>query len=109
MAGSGFPNPVEEAGSMPLDLIGLVVKSPASTFFMRVDGDFHAELGIHSGDVVIIDKSLQMRPGDLVVVHEDGEFGFKRLPKDTEIEMEESDNLHAWGVVTYTLHSQRDL
>lgn len=117
---AGFPNPAEESGSVPLDLNKLVIKHPASTFYMRVDGDSMVDRGIYTGDLVVIDKSLEIRSGDLVVAYVNGEFTLKTFkqadnrgyllpanPKYQPIVLDENTDFQIWGVVVYTLHSHR--
>ena len=119
MPGSGFPNAAEEAGTEPLNLHKLIVKSPASTFFMRLDSDSHREMGLYKNDVLVIDRSLEMRSGDLVVVHMDGDFLLKQYragvnqpqlvggPNEEPITLGVSQPAQIWGVVSYAVHDYR--
>jgi len=117
---AGFPNAAENAPEIPLDLNTLLIKHPASTFYMRVDGDSMRDMGIHSGDLIIIDKSLETRSGDVVVAYIDGEFTLKQFikldnrgilkpanPDYPEIEVGEGNDFQIWGTVTHTIHAHR--
>ena len=119
---AGFPNPAEDAGGLALDLNDLLVKHPVSTFYLRVDGESMSGAGITTGDIVVVDKSLQARNGDIVVATVDGDFTLKRLKSDggsgkawlvaehpafTPIALHEATDAAIWGVVTYWIHKQR--
>ena len=43
---AGFPSPAEQYQEPPLDLNELLVKRPAATFFVRVEGDSMVGAGI---------------------------------------------------------------
>lgn len=97
----GFPNAALDSADVPLDLNKLVVKNRSSTFYMRVEGSSYEEMGIYSGDIVCIDRALEIRPGDVFVGSIDGEFVLRKLGKteDSEIDL--------FGVVTYVIHAMR--
>ncbi len=115
---AGFPNPAEEANLAGLSLHDLVIKRPASTFFMRVSGQIQI-WGIFKNDLLIIDKSLDPQPGDLVVAWHNGEFkigqvGVKGsvralLSSQGEVLADtiSGQDLQIWGVITYNLHSHK--
>lgn len=94
----GFPNPALDGVDIPLDLNKLVVKNRSSTFYMRVDSTSYEELGIHTKDILTIDRSLQMKSGDVYVGAVDGEFVISKYDGsvDTEIEF--------FGVITHIIH-----
>jgi DNA polymerase V len=114
---AGFPNPAEDAGGNALDLNDLLVPRPVSTYYLRVEGDSMSGAGIASGDIVVVDKSLEPRSGDVVVAAVDGEFTLKRLKKQgaeawlmpenpayQPIALHDATDVSIWGVVTYTIH-----
>ena len=76
---AGFPSPAEQYSEPPLDLNDLLVKRPAATFFLRVQGDSMIARGIFDGDLLVVDRSLTPKSGDVVVVALDGEFTVKTL------------------------------
>ena len=49
---AGFPSPGDDHIERILDINDLVVKNPASTFFVRVEGDSMIGIGIFSNDVL---------------------------------------------------------
>ena len=70
MSGSvvaGFPSPVEQYQEPPLDLNELLVKRPAATYFVRVEGDSMVGAGISDGDLLVVDRSLRPADGDVII------------------------------------------
>jgi DNA polymerase V len=109
---AGFPAPGDDQVENVLDINDLVVKNPASTFFVRVEGDSMVGAGIFSGDVLVVDRSVD--PGDkmIVVAAVNGELVVKRLSiqKNTQLLVSENANYapitigdgeecFIWGVV----------
>jgi len=54
------------------DLNEVLIRHPSSTFFLRVSGDSMVEAGIQDGDLLVVDRSLDARPGQVVVAVLDG-------------------------------------
>ena len=63
---AGFPSPAEDYIEGELDLNKHLIKHPAATFFVRVAGDSMVDAGIHSGDILIVDRAIE--PADKKVV-----------------------------------------
>lgn len=85
MAGTvvaGFPSPAEQYQEQPLDLNELLVKRPAATFFVRVQGDSMICAGISDGDLLVVDRSLRPSDGDIIIACVDGEFTVKRYREE---------------------------
>ena len=76
---AGFPSPAEQYLEPPLDLNALLVKRPAATYFVRVEGDSMIDAGINPGDLLVVDRSLTPFDGDIIIASVDGEFTVKRL------------------------------
>ena len=81
---AGFPSPAEQYLEPQLDLNALLVKRPAATFFVRVQGDSMIGEGIHDGDLLVVDRSLRPASGDIVIAAVDGEFTVKTYRKDRD-------------------------
>lgn len=75
---AGFPSPAADYLDQPLDLNELVVRHPASTFFLRVQGDSMRDAGILDGALVAVEGGREPVPGDIVVASIAGEFTLKR-------------------------------
>lgn len=115
---AGFPSPAADYMDTKLDLNELCVQNPSATFFIRVSGDSMQGAGIHDGDILIVDKSLDAKPRDVIVAVVDGEFLVKRLCRQGNmvflaaenfhyppILIEENTNFQVWGVVTKVIHT----
>ena len=79
---AGFPSPAEQYQEQPLDLNELLVKRPAATFFVRVQGDSMIGAGINDGDLLVVDRSLRPVSGDIIIACIDGDFTVKRYRRD---------------------------
>ena len=114
---AGFPSPSDDYIETTLDLNRHLVKHPSATFFVRVKGDSMIEAGIHSGDILIVDRSLDATDKKVVIAVLDGEFTVKRirlidsklylLPENSDFsptEITESMDFTVWGVVTNVIH-----
>jgi DNA polymerase V len=76
---AGFPSPAEQYQETPLDLNELLVKRPAATYFVRVEGDSMVGAGIRDGDLLVVDRSLRPADGDIIIACVDGDFTVKTL------------------------------
>lgn len=74
---AGFPSPATDYMIRGIDLNVELVRHPEATFFGRVVGDSMIDAGVEEGDILIIDKSLEIREGDMAVCFVDGEFTLK--------------------------------
>ncbi len=117
---AGFPSPAEQYLEPPLDLNELLVKRPAATYFVRVQGDSMIGKGIYDGDILVVDRSLNPRDGDVIIASVDGEFTVKTLritkrtpsvikleaanPKYTDIILKSGQELNCFGKVTACIH-----
>lgn len=109
---AGFPAPADDLVETALDINDLVVENPASTFFVRVEGDSMEGAGIFSGDVLVVDRAVNPSEGRIVVAAVYGEMVVKRLKKTAQgfvlqsenshyepILVSENDDCFIWGVV----------
>jgi DNA polymerase V len=114
---AGFPSPADDFIDARLDLNEFLIAHPAATFFVRVEGTSMIEAGIHPGDILIVDRALEAKPGSIVIAVIDGEFTVKRFhcaggrrlllaenPRFSPIEITEGMNAEVWGVVSYVIH-----
>ena len=113
---AGFPSPATDYMTQAIDLNKELVKHPAATFYGRVVGDSMIDAGVDDGDILVIDRALEAKDGDMAVCFVDGEFTLKYLniksgniilkpanPKYPEIEVTEGTDFKMWGVVTYII------
>jgi DNA polymerase V len=117
---AGFPSPADDHLERGIDLNEELIRNPAATFLVRVKGDSMRDAGIHSGDVLIVDKSLTPTDRKIVVAMIDGNFTVKRFrkrggqvfleaenPDFAPIEVTEGQELSIFGVVSYIIHQAR--
>lgn len=115
---AGFPSPADDYTEENIDLNEHLISNPFSTFFLRVKGDSMINAGIKDKDLIIVDKSLTARPGNIIIAMIDGEFTMKRLSiKNNELYLKAENhnypdfrfknhiNVQIWGVVIYSIHS----
>lgn len=115
---AGFPSPADDYLEENLDLNKYLVKHPIATFFVRVTGDSMIGAGIHSGDILIVDRSLEADNRKVVIAVVDGELTVKRLvrkdgavylmPENDKYEpivIKDEVDLEVWGVVTSVIHT----
>jgi DNA polymerase V len=115
---AGFPSPADDYVEARIDLNLALIPRPLATFFMRVSGDAMAGDGILDGDLLVIDRSLEARPGQVVVATHGGAFIVRRLEGrrgSASGRLVASDGLSAaialaegeaelWGVVIHAVH-----
>ncbi len=115
---AGFPSPAESYVEKPLDLNTLLVYRPAATYFVRVSGDSMIGADIQSEDILVVDKSLNVRDGSIVIAELDGEFTVKQFrrgrdgsvwlvpanPQFQPINVTEREDFSIWGIVTGCIH-----
>ena len=121
---AGFPSPAEQYQETPLDLNELLVKRPAATFFVKVQGESMIGEGIHDEDLLVVDRSLRPASGDVIIACVDGDFTVKTLrlgkreegkgkrevwlepsnPKFPVIKLKPGQELDYFGKVTACIH-----
>ena len=114
---AGFPSPADDYIERKLDLNTYLVRHPAATFFVRVTGDSMVGAGIHSGDMLIVDRSLEPSANSVVIARVEGELTVKRIRKRAKklflvpdncryesVEVRKEMDFEIWGVVTSVIH-----
>ena len=66
---------------MDLNLHDYLVQNPAATFCVRVNGDSMLDANIKSGDLMVVDRSLDPINNSIVLAVLNGEFTLKRIKK----------------------------
>lgn len=113
----GFPSPADDYIEGRIDLNEHLIRNREATFIIRVQGWSMLKAGIHDGDELVVDRSLEPRHRNVVVAVVNGRLTVKRLYKrgadvrltsDNEghpcFEFKDGDELQIWGVVTTVLH-----
>lgn len=110
---AGFPSPADDFVEAWLDLNEHLIEHRDATFFLKASGDSMIGAGIQEGNLLVVDRSLEARHGDIVIAVIDGELTVKRLekrrghirliaenPAYAPIELQDGQELTIWGVVT---------
>lgn len=82
---AGFPSPADDFLDINIDLNKHLIKNQSTTFYGRVKGDSMKDAGIHDGDLLIVDKSLEPTNGKIAVCFIDGEFTVKRIKIEKDV------------------------
>jgi DNA polymerase V len=115
---AGFPSPADDHLEPSIDLLELLIPNRPATFLWRVDGHSMRDAGIYHDDILIVDRSLSPRHGDVVVAIVNGERSLKRLHLDgprPRLAFENADfpdtyavpddaAVEVWGVVRCNVH-----
>ena len=117
--GAGFPSPATDYVEDDIDLNSYLIKNIPSTFLIRVQGKSMDNAGIHNGDLLVVDRSLNPKNFSTVIANVNEELvvksflvennqnfltsGSKKL-KD-KINLTENSEIFIWGVVTYVIHA----
>ena len=117
MVSAGFPSPSNDFVEMELNIHDYIVKNKDATFCVKVEGTSMKKADIHSGDILIVDRSLEPEHHNIILAVIDGEFTVKRLavndgslylsPENdnfTPIKITEEMDFLVWGVITHIIH-----
>ena len=115
---AGFPSPAEDIREK-LDLIKLLVKHKASTFFFRVSVVSMVDAALDEGDIIIVDRAVNPYNNCKAVCFIDGEYTVKRVEMGDNmvrlmpanelntaykpIEVTPDNEFLIWGVETYVI------
>ncbi|MDT0602029.1 LexA family protein [Thalassotalea castellviae] len=78
---SGFESPAAEYKELGLSLDQLLIRHPNATFIGQASGGSMKGVGIFDGDLLIVDRSLTVRNGDIIVANFNGCFVCKLIDK----------------------------
>ncbi|WKN32459.1 translesion error-prone DNA polymerase V autoproteolytic subunit [Porifericola rhodea] len=114
---AGFPSPADDYMELQLDLNEHLVQNPSATFFAKVKGHSMEDAGIYEGDILVVDRSKEVRNNDIAVCIINGEFTVKRICMNGKqitlvpesrayqpFEITEEHQFMVWGLVTYVIH-----
>lgn len=117
---TGFPSPAGDHLDKALNLEELIVLRPSATFYVRVEGNAMSRSGICDKDILVVDRSLTARHGDIIIASIQDECVIRRLFKQQQTTMLVSDNPSyepisiyedtswmVWGIVTHLIHRYR--
>ena len=117
--GAGFPSPATDYVEDDIDLNAHLIKNIPSTFLIRVQGKSMNKVGIHDGDLLVVDRSINPKNFSTVIANINEELVVKTFLKEKNqsfltsgskdikdtIILLENPEVVIWGVVTYVIHA----
>ena len=117
--GAGFPSPATDYVEDYIDLNNHLIKHIPSTFLIRAQGKSMNSVGIHDGDLLVVDRSLNPKNFSTVITNVNEELVVKSFIKEEDqsfltsgskklkdkINLDENPEIFIWGVVTYVIHA----
>jgi DNA polymerase V len=114
---TGFGAATDDHAERGIDLNEQLIRNKPATFFFRMKGDAMKEAGIFDNDVLIVDRSIKLVNGKIIVAVLNGELLVRRFHKNFSsaflipensrykaINLAEFSDFAMWGVVTYVIH-----
>ena len=114
---SGFGAAADDYMERGIDLNEQLIRNKPATFFFKMKGDAMKDAGIFDNDILIVDRSLKLVNGKIIIAILNGELLVRRFHKNfssaflipennryKNINLAEFTNFSVWGVVTYVIH-----
>jgi DNA polymerase V len=114
---AGYPSPLDEQAKELVDVNSHLIRNEIATYIFCVKGNAMTDAGIFDGDVLVVDRSIEPKHNDIVLVTLNNEFIVKRLhqragliklisenPIYPPLVIKEKDDFGIWGVVTNSIH-----
>ncbi|WP_099339882.1 LexA family protein [Candidatus Fonsibacter ubiquis] len=112
---AGFPSPATDYVQDEIDLNSELIKNPPATFLIRVQGNSMTEHKITSGDLLVVDRSLNLKNDCIAIINFNNELVVKNIIKENnnfyiknkaeKILISENSDVNVWGIVTYIIHA----
>lgn len=114
---TGFGAAADDYMERGIDLNEQLIRNKPATFFFKMKGDAMKDAGIFDNDILIVDRSLKLVNGKIIIAILNGELLVRRFHKNfssaflipensryKNINLAEFTNFSVWGVVTYVIH-----
>ena len=115
---AGFPSPASDYLEGEIDLNRYLIKNSLATFIVKSQGNCMLQAGIHSGDLLIVDRSIKPKNNSIIIASIDGDLTVKRLKISVKKFLLSSDNkghsnvkinnesdIFIWGIVTKVINN----
>jgi len=112
---AGFPSPATDYVQDEIDLNSELIKNPPATFLIRVQGNSMTDHKIINGDLLVVDRSLNLKNDCIVIINFNNELVVKNIIKENnnfyiknKLEktlINENSDINVWGIVTYIIHA----
>ncbi|MFT6986377.1 MAG: DNA polymerase V [Psychromonas sp.] len=115
---TGFESPASDYLQLPLSLDALLIDHPSASFIGRADGNSMQGIGIFNGDILIVDRQVQVKNRDVIVANFNGEFICKIIDtqqrlllsankKNQDVAITQDDQFTIEGVVIRSIRCHR--
>ena len=115
---AGFPSPATDYVEDEINLNEELIPNKASTFLIRVQGSSMVNENIFEGDILVVDRCLNLKKNSIAVLNFEGQLVVKKIIKKRNIffplskngnqiketEINENSDIQVWGIVTYVIH-----
>ena len=112
---AGFPSPATDYVQDEIDLNNELIKNPPATFLIRVQGNSMTDHKIINGDLLVVDRSLNLKNDCIAIINFNNELVVKNIIKQNnnfyiknkaeKILINENSDINVWGIVTYIIHA----
>ena len=115
---TGFGAAADDYMDRGIDLNEQLIKNKPATYFFKMKGDAMNNAGIFDKDILVVDRSVQLSNGKIIVAILNGEMLVRRFHKNftsaflipendryKTINLAEFNDFSVWGIVTYSIHS----
>jgi DNA polymerase V len=112
---AGFPSPATDYVQDEIDLNSELIKNPPATFLIRVQGNSMIDHKIINGDLLVVDRSLNLKNDCIAIINFNNELVVKNIIRENnnfyiknraeKILINENSDVNIWGVVTYIIHA----
>ena len=113
---AGFPSPASDFEESRISIEKVFVNNKEATFYAIVSGESMKDAGLNDGDILVVDRSEEVKNNKIAVCYLNGEFTVKRVKiekdhvylvpenkKYNPIKVTEENELIVWGIVTYVI------
>ncbi len=112
---AGFPSPATDYVQDEIDLNNELIKNPPATFLIRVQGNSMTDHKIINGDLLVVDRSLNLKNDCIAIINFNNQSIVKNIIKENnnfyiknKLEktlINENSDINVWGIVTYIIHA----
>ena len=112
---AGFPSPATDYVQDEIDLNSELIKNPPATFLIRVQGNSMTDHKIINGDLLVVDRSLNLKNDCIAIINFNNELVVKNIIKENnnfyiknkedKTLINENSDINVWGIVTYIIHA----
>ncbi|MEI6170654.1 MAG: translesion error-prone DNA polymerase V autoproteolytic subunit [Pseudomonadota bacterium] len=112
---AGFPSPATDYVQDEIDLNSELIKNPPATFLIRVQGNSMTDHKITNGDLLVVDRSLNLKNDCIAIINFNNELVVKNIIKENnnfyiknkedKTLINENSDINVWGIVTYIIHA----